>query len=147
MDPSAGPLQDVAHVIQLAVAPVFLLTAAGTLLNVLSTRLARIVDRARVLVDRLPNLDTPRKEAAQHELGLLDARRKLVNMAITFATAAALFVCLLIAFAFTAAMLKLQGSLLVAILFVLAMFGFIGALVLFLREIVLAVSSTRMDPF
>ncbi len=48
------PVESIAHTIQLSIAPVFLLTALGTFMAVLSTRLGRIVDRARILGDRLP---------------------------------------------------------------------------------------------
>ena len=48
-------LSDITHTIQLAVAPVFLLSALGTTLSVLTTRLSRIIDRARLL-DRCKHL-------------------------------------------------------------------------------------------
>ena len=89
------PLTTVAHVIQLAVAPVFLLSSLGTFLGVLSTRLGRIVDRARVLEESRPPSDK-----VNYELGVLARRRRLVNRAITFGTVAALFVCVLIGAAF-----------------------------------------------
>ena len=141
----SGPLQDVASVIELAVAPVFLLTGLGTTLSVLSARLARIVDRARVLVDRLAQAGPPEDGALRSELRLLDLRRRRINMAITSGVSSALFVCVLIASAFIGAMVGVDTSLAVATLFVLAMFAFIAALLLFLSEIILAVRSTRMD--
>jgi predicted MFS family arabinose efflux permease len=139
-------LSDVAQVIQLAVAPVFLLTSVGTILNVLSTRLSRVIDRARVLGDRMPGLDAEGKQRARAELQLLQRRRQLVNMAITFGTVSALFVCLLIAAAFIASMLEVDASLVVAALFVLSMASLIGALLFFLSEIVHAVSGTPIEP-
>jgi hypothetical protein len=56
----------IAHVIQLAVAPVFLLTGVGAVLAVLTQRLARIIDRARVLEERLPVVS---EEARPHDIG------------------------------------------------------------------------------
>jgi hypothetical protein len=56
-------IDEIAHVIQLSIAPVFLLTGVGTLLNVLSGRLARIIDRARVLEQRLETPESPRSAA------------------------------------------------------------------------------------
>lgn len=140
------PLTDVAYVIQLAVAPVFLLTSVGTILAVLSARLGRIIDRARILTDRLPGMDARAQQTARTELRLLYRRRRLVNMAITCGTVTALLVCLLIAAAFLATMLAFDASLLVSALFVLSMAGFIGALLFFLREVLLAVSGTPIDP-
>src|SRR5581483_7716102 len=63
--PIHAPLGDVAHVIQLAIAPVFLLTAVGTVLNVLANRLGRTVDRRRVLVAALAELDGVEVERAR----------------------------------------------------------------------------------
>jgi membrane glycosyltransferase len=136
-------ITDIARTIQLAVAPVFLLTALGTILGVLTSRLSRVVDRARVLVARPP--DAPRDSfAPEDELVMLNRRRKLVNAAITCATVAALLVCLVIASAFIAFMLERDLSVWMALLFIGAMASFIAALLLFLREIVLTVSTLRI---
>jgi hypothetical protein len=140
------PLSEVAQVIQLAVAPVFLLTSVGTLLNVLSARLARVIDRWRVLGERLPKLDATGQKRAREEILLLSRRRRLVNMAITFGTVSALFVCLLIAAAFIASMLRVDASLFVASLFILSMASLIGALLFFLWEILHAVAGTPLEP-
>jgi hypothetical protein len=141
----ASHIMDVTRVIQLAVAPVFLLTALGTLLGVFSTRLARIVDRARVLDDRLPALAAERHEAVRAELRLLFRRRRRMNAAIAFATAAALLVCVLIAAAFVGSLSGWDASHAIAGLFIAAMVAFIGALVAFLSEILLAVYSVRIQ--
>jgi hypothetical protein len=53
---------DIAQVIRLASAPVFLLTVVGTIIGVLSNRPARIVDRTRVFeVDIEPGAPRPRR--------------------------------------------------------------------------------------
>ena len=144
--PQSQPLAEVAHVIQLAVAPVFLLTSVGTMLNVLSARLSRVVDRTRVLGERVPGLDAEGKRQARAELQLLQRRRRLVNLAITFGTISALFVCLLIAAAFIASMLGVDASLLVASFFVLSMASLIAALLCFLWEILHAVAGVPVEP-
>jgi hypothetical protein len=143
--PPDSPLSAVARVIQLSVAPVFLLTALGTMLSVFSNRLGRIVDRGRVLLDRLPGLAEERRASVQAELDRLARRRHLVNLAITFATAAALLVCVLIAAAFVGSMLRSDFSHLVAGLFIGAMVAFIGALLTFLSEVLVAVRTVRLE--
>jgi hypothetical protein len=134
---------DIAHVIQLAIAPVFLLTGVGTLLAVLSNRLGRAVDRSRVVEHLLPGLAGEALERAHEELRLLSRRTQLIYMAIALAVACALLVCLLIAVAFIDAFLAANLAKLVGALFVLAMLALIGALGVFLREIFLAVNSAR----
>ena len=144
--PVETPLTTIAHTIQLSVAPVFLLTSLATFLGVLSTRLGRIVDRARVMSDRLPAAAPGARDAIREEMALLHRRRHLVNMAMTSGVSAALLVCLLIASAFGGSILRYDVSKLLAALFVGAMFAFIAALVLFLREILIAVAAVRIDP-
>jgi uncharacterized membrane protein (DUF485 family) len=141
----ADPVVDVAHVIQLAIAPVFLLTAVGTLLSVLSTRLARIVDRGRVLHERMPTRSPEERHRAGQELRTLQRRRRRVNLAITCGVSAALFVCLLIVVAFAGAFLHVSVSALLATLFVLAMLALVGALTTFLSEIFLATRSMDLE--
>src|SRR2546421_8172734 len=98
--PLSTALGDIAHVIQLAIAPVFLLTAVGTLLNVLAGRLGRAVDRRRVLVAALANLDDSLSGTARGELAFVGRRVKIIYSAIALAVTCALLICLLIAIAF-----------------------------------------------
>jgi len=135
------PLSDISHVIQLAIAPVFLLTAVGTLLNVLAGRLGRAVDRRRVLTSALPSIDEQHAMAARGELAFVARRVKIIYTAIALSVSSALLICLLIAIAFIDALTSVDLSRLVAVLFVLAMLGLIGSLVLFLREIYLGVNT------
>ena len=139
--PPQSRIQDITHVIQLAVAPVFLLTAVGTILNVLTTRLSRVVDRARKLDERLGEAAQDARAPLEAELRVLARRRRLVNRAITLGTTAALLVCLVIAVAFLGFILHADLSGALAGLFIAAMLAFIGALVFFLREIFLAVAT------
>lgn len=137
-------LGDVSHTIQLAIAPVFLLTGVGTNLTVLTNRLARIIDRSRVLEDRLEAgtvSDTGRPRA---ELLSLYERTHLINRAITLSTTCALLVCITIAALFLRDSLALDLNKFIASLFILAMLALIGSFVYLLREIFVAVGSTSM---
>lgn len=146
MHETLEPLSDITHVIQLSIAPVFLLTAIGTILNVLSARLARIVDRGRVLNERLSTTtDEARRTPMVIELDRVIRRRQLINRAITFGTSAALMVCLLIATAFVGAMLSLNLSYLIAGFFILTMAAFVVALIAFLLEVLLASADVHFD--
>ena len=136
-------LNDIAHVIQLAVAPVFLLTGVGALLAVLSGRLGRAVDRSRVVEEQLPDLDQAALAAAREELVLISRRTRLIYTAIALAVLCALLICVLIAVAFIDAFLAINLARFLATLFVLAMLALIGCLVVFLREIFLAVTSAQ----
>jgi Protein of unknown function (DUF2721) len=137
-------LGDIAHVIQLAIAPVFLLTGVGTLLAVLSNRLGRAVDRSRVLENLVPALAGEALAFAQAELGLISRRTRLIYAAIALAVCCALLICVLIAVAFIDAFLTMNLAKLMGALFVLAMLALIVSLLAFLREIFLAVTSARL---
>jgi hypothetical protein len=137
------PLQDITHTIQLSVAPVFLLTALGTTLAVLTNRLSRIVDRARRVEARLPGEEGDRRTASLIELDMLEGRVRLVHWAITLGTSAALLVCLLIAVAFVAYLFDARAAAAMAILFVAAMACYVGALLCFLREVFAAIATMR----
>jgi hypothetical protein len=137
-------IYDISHVIQLSVAPVFLLTSIGTILGVLSNRLARIVDRARALNDRLEAPTESRASAIHAEMRTLAQRRQRINLAITFGTTSALLVCVSIATVFLGAVMKANVAVAVALLFILAMAAFVAALVYFLREVLLAVRSLHL---
>ena len=125
----------ITHAIQQAVAPVFLLAGIGALLNVLTNRLARIIDRSRNLHARLEMLGEERSATVHDELGVLSQRARIVNRAIGFSTISALLVCTVIATLFMSALAEWKGAYLVAGLFIMAMLCLIISLCSFLRAI------------
>jgi hypothetical protein len=138
---SAASGTDIAHAIQLAVAPVFLLSGVGVSLGVLATRLSRIIDRARFLEEQASEVAGQAIQTA--ELGTLSRRAHLVNRAITLFTACALLICLLIATLFLGALLHLELVAPLAGLFIAAMVALIVGYLHFLREIFLATRTLR----
>lgn len=132
-------LGDVSHIIQLAIAPVFLLTGVGTKLSVLTSRLARIIDRARVVEDILSeNNGKPPKHGMEAELNELYERSRLINRAITLSTTCGLLICLVIASLFMGDATGLNLDKLIAALFVGGIFSLIGSFIYFMREILVA---------
>jgi hypothetical protein len=131
----------VAQVIQLSVAPVFLFSGVGTMLVVLTNRLARIVDRTRTLEGRSRE---PTEDAALFlELDTLHRRAYLIDWAVSLSTLAALLICCVVGVLFVGSFLNAAVTRPVAVCFVAAMAALIGALVCFLREILLATSGLR----
>lgn len=130
-------LGDVGRIIELAVAPVFLLTGIGANLGVLTNRLGRIIDRSRILEDFLRAESANRHEHLA-EITVLYRRGYLINRAITLSTACALLVCIVIASLFVGAVFRLGLNQFIAGLFILAMMSLIGSFIYFLREIFVA---------
>lgn len=139
---------DITRVIQLAVAPVFLLTAIGTILSALNNRLGRIVDRRRVVEERARRMQADGAQPAAEdleELELLARRIGLIYHAIVMAIAGGLFICLLVASAFVGVFVAMDIARLIGTLFILAMVALIASLWLLLREVFIAVKVGRHD--
>jgi thiosulfate reductase cytochrome b subunit len=137
-------IQTIASVIQLAVAPVFLLAGIAGLLGVLSTRLGRIIDRTRVIERRVPlaKLDEQRT-LLRTETTLLWRRIALINWAIRLCVSGALAVCLVIMSLFIGEFIAFNMAAAIAVLFVIAMLLIISGLVFLLREVSVATQHMR----
>lgn len=146
MMPTEISITTVAHVIQLAVAPVFLLTGVGTILNVMTSRLSRIIDRFRVLESMTPDAahapPSPNETRShQEEMKILAQRERVIYWAISLCTFCALLICIVIATLFVGSVMGVQLTSLIAFLFIAAMFALIGGLLSLLREIYIATGS------
>ncbi|MFA6901781.1 MAG: DUF2721 domain-containing protein [Gallionellaceae bacterium] len=144
--PTEISITTVAHVIQLAVAPVFLLTGVGTILNVMTSRLSRIIDRFRVLESMTPyavqaHQDADESSAQHEEMQILAQRERVIYWAISLCTICALLICIVIATLFVGSVMGVQLTSLIAFLFIAAMFALIGGLLSLLREIYIATGS------
>jgi hypothetical protein len=124
----------VAQVIQQAVAPVFLLTGVGAILSVLSVRLARVIDRFRVL-DTASDGD---RAAHVSEIETLILRARWIHWAISLCTTCALLICIVIAALFIGSELGKDPSTPIAVFFIAAMLALTAGLLCFLREIALS---------
>lgn len=137
---STAPVEGLARASHLSVAPVFLLAGISGLLNVLTNRLNRIIDRARRLQDEE---STSANRDSRLELQIQKKRIRLVMQAIGFATVTILLVALVVAIVFVSAVTSIDLALIVVPLFVLAMACLMVAVVLFLREVQLATGQLR----
>ncbi|MCX8004505.1 MAG: DUF2721 domain-containing protein [Burkholderiaceae bacterium] len=140
----AAKLDLVAHVIQLAIAPVFLLTGIAGLLGVMTNRLGRVIDRARALEPQLA-VDGD-AETVRRELKVLGQRARLINRAITFSVLSALLVCAVIVGLFVTAYYEWSPDLtrVVAFVFGCALLALIVGLLAFLREVYVATATLRI---
>ncbi|WP_265587811.1 DUF2721 domain-containing protein [Sphingomicrobium arenosum] len=122
------------HTIELAIAPVFLLVAAGGFLNVLAGRLHRIVDRARSRAQILLEATGHQHESIKEELRAIDRRIGLVNAAIGLVVLAAVLICLVVILMFAAQMSAFVVHDIISILFALAMISIGAGFATFLVE-------------
>ncbi len=144
--PLEAQVSSVAHVIQLSVAPVFLVSGVAGLLAVLTNRLGRIVDRARKLEAMLASAGKDERGPIRRDLAIHGRRARLVYWAISLCTTCALLICAVIASLFVGAFLRTDFADLVVLLFVAAILALIGGLVAFLMEIHTGIAALRIGP-
>lgn len=124
----------IAQTIQLALAPVFVLVAIGNILNLLSTRLGRVVDRSRHLQDQHMATEGPKHDMVVAEIRLLDRRIRLITRAIALLVSSGLAIGTTVAVLFLEELANLQLQRLAAATFLVAIALLMWALVLFLTE-------------
>ena len=137
-------ITDISQAIQLALAPVFLLTGIAGILNVMAGRLARIIDRGRFLTESQSAALSLAPEHCQTELASLERRRHLASTAITACTLSALLVCTVVTTLFIEVLLGLPMRMLVALLFACSTLTLVVGLAYFLREVHLATRTVRI---
>lgn len=140
-------LPHVSHVvqaIQLSVAPVFLLAGIGGFLNVCAGRLARVVDRARVVEDRLTHAHGPEHDRLLHEIRTLDRRISIVNNCISLSVLSACLVCAVVTLLFANQLFSNMLDTPIALMFVGAMLSVGIAFALFIVETRLGSSVVRI---
>lgn len=134
----------IAQAIQLAIAPVFMLAGIGALLNVLTGRLARIVNRARELEALHPSSTGPEHERHVWELRLIDRRITLINRGLALAVSSAVMVCLVVALMFIAGLVRFHLGVWVALCFIAAMALLTASLIVFLIEVRISLSALHI---
>lgn len=144
LDFSQVALDQVTHAMQLALGPVFLLNGVGVMLAMMTSRLARIVDRARTVEARLPEAGESEQKEIERVLAVTRRRARLMNRAITLGTVAALLTAALVALLFAAAVLEFRIGPSIAVLFVLCMAALVGSLWCFLVEVRVATAALRI---
>ena len=142
---AAVHLNDIGHAIELALAPVFLLTGIAGVLNVMAGRLARIIDRGRQLTEGPSERLVATSATLKQELVSLERRRHLASAAITACTLSALLVCTVIAALFLEVLLGLELKLILGFFFTASTVSLVVGLAYFLREVHLATKTVRIQ--
>lgn len=134
LPPTPEDANIVARIIDQAVAPVFLLAGIGAFLNTLTGRLARIVDRGRVIEPLLLEAQGREHDRLVREINIIDRRMRLVSSAITMTVTSAVLVCAVVSLLFAAALIRLQAGSAIAILFIGSMVTLALGFFIFLIE-------------
>ncbi len=137
-------INNISNAIQLALGPVFLLTGIAGMLNVMSGRLSRIIDRGRALTERSNAIASLDQDAIDEELKQLEQRRHITSIAITSCTISALLVCLDIVTLFLEVMFNIPLNWVIGGLFTFATLALVVGLAFFLREVHKASNAVRI---
>ena len=132
---AVAPINAVSAAIQLAIAPVFLLASIGAILSVLTIRLGRVIDRARLVERRVAQVSADdHRDRLQVESLALWRRIKVINWAMRLAVGSALLICFVIISLFIGAFASIELGAFLATSFILAMLLLVLALLCFLLE-------------
>ncbi len=137
-------MEPITHTIQIALGPVFLLVATGGILNVITGRLARVVDRSRELMLQYAATTGREHERVVWELRIIDKRMSIVNWSIALCVACGIVVCVLVSMLFLFGSGQEGLAFPVAAAFIVAMVLLLTALILFLVEVRLAIRTIHV---
>lgn len=124
----------IAQTIQLALAPVFVLVAIGNIINTLSSRLGRVVDRSRVLQQLYADTKGPEHDAVVREMRITDRRIHMIGRALLLLVTAGLCIGFTVVLLFVEEFIGINVQAVAAGTFILAIGFLMNALILFLRE-------------
>jgi len=132
-------------VLQVAIGPVILISGVGLLLLSMTNRLARVIDRSRLLCVELRGATGADRERVVAQLGILARRANLIRLAILLASISLLLAAVLIITLFFTALLRLEVAWLIAVLFVGCMLALIGALIAFILDVDQSLAALKLE--
>lgn len=138
----------IAQTIQLALAPVFVLVAIGNILNILSTRLGRVVDRSRQLQRQHAETSDAEHDAVVREIRLIDRRIAMIGRAILLLVLSALTIGVVVVLLFLEEVADVNLQQVAAAAFIVAIGLLMSALLLFMKETREATAALRIpEPY
>lgn len=143
----SGPtlsVNTVAETVRLALAPVFLLSGIGAFLNVLASRLSRIVDRSREIEPQLLASRGTEHDRWLDGLKILDRRMSLINWATGLSVTSAVLTCLVVVLLFAANLTRTHLGNEIAVLFMASMLTIGAGFAVFLAETTIAARAVRV---
>jgi hypothetical protein len=138
-------LTELIPILQVAIAPVILISGVGLLLLSMTNRLGRVIDRSRLLAGELRKAGEEERPRLVSQLKILARRARLVQLAIILAGGSVLLAAIMIIVIFAAAVFAMELGYIVVILFTGCMAALIGAMIVFLADVNLALVALRLE--
>lgn len=133
------------EIIQLALAPIFLIVGIGTLVNVATGRVARVIDRARWFEDLAREQPLRIDRRAKHEIRTLNKRMRLANWSINFLIASALVICFDVILLMVNGLISMSLDTAILVTFMISILFLTGGLIAFFFEVSLATASLKIS--
>ena len=140
---STPAADSVAHIIQVALTPIFLLSGIASLLGVFAGRLARVADRVDALAEKLDDAGPAARPALEQRLAHLRKRSHALDIAVVLGAMAGAATCAAAVILFIASLRDVTTRGLLFLAFGLALFCTMGALAAFLGEMLMASRGLR----
>jgi uncharacterized protein DUF2721 len=145
VDNTGSGLDTVAHIIQVALTPVFLLSGIATLLNVFSTRLARVADRVEAVSKAIEGADPDEARALSAQLAYLHRRSLALDVAVVLGAVGGAATCAAVLALFVGALRDSTVATMLFSLFGIAVGCALGAIVAFTLEMLMASIGIRTE--
>lgn len=133
------------EIIQLALAPIFLIVGIGTLVNVATGRVARVIDRARWFEDLARVQPARIDKKAKREIRSLKKRLRLANWSINFLIAAALVICIDVILLMINGLISTSLDTTILVMFMISMIFLTGGLIAFFFEVSVATATLKIN--
>ena len=143
MDPIITP--NAVEIIQLALAPIFLIVGIGTLVNVATGRVARVIDRARWFEDLARETPSRIDSKAKREIRSLNKRMRLANWSINFLIASAVVICFDVILLMVNGLISTSLDTAILVMFMISMTFLTGGLIAFFFEVSLATATLKIS--
>ena len=138
-------LHELIPVLQVAVAPVILISGVGLLLLSLTNRFGRAVDRSRQLIREMRDASESDRDRLGGQVEILYQRAHLIQISIVFSAVSVLFAALLIITLFLIALLKVELAILISILFMCCLISLIASLLAFIIDIHQSLKALKLE--
>jgi len=135
---SGSPLDTIAHIIQVALTPVFLLSGIATLLSVFSTRLARVADRTHAVTSEMASADEQQVRVLNAELAFLHRRSIALDVAVILGALGGAATCGAVLTLFLGSLSNATVASILFLLFGGAVVCALGAIAAFTAEMLMA---------
>ena len=133
------------EIIQLALAPIFLIVGIGTLVNVATGRVARVIDRARWFEDLAREQPLRIDRRAKQEIRTLNKRMRLANWSINFLIGSALVICFDVILLMVNGLISTSLDTAVLVTFMISILFLTGGLIAFFFEVSVATASLKIS--